>query len=126
MRDLNPATNTDPFPDWPFGVGSSDARGVICRDESIRVPLDVAECPNCHFMLEAKPGMITTDASGTRWITTIRLRCRSGDGGGPCSEHCDWPGVKATIRDWMRKTYQVPPRDHTVGAVEAALFDADE
>lgn len=126
MPDLNPAANTDPFPDWPFGVDSSAARGVICRNETVRVPLDVAECPNCHFMLEAVPGMITTDGDGTRWITTIRLRCRSGSGEGPCPEHPDWTGVKERVRDWMRDNYQVPPRDHTVDPVEAALFSDDE
>ena len=53
MPALNPACDTDPFPDWPFGVNSD--RRVIVRDEWVRVPLDVVKCPTCHFMLEATP-----------------------------------------------------------------------
>lgn len=125
MHDLNPAVATDPFPDWPFGVHGSTDRHVICRGEKVRVPLDVAECPNCHFILEAEPGIIPIDENGTRWIDTISMRCRSGEGKGPCRTHPEWASVQERVRDWMRETYQVPPRDHTVSEPMKRLFFED-
>lgn len=133
MLDLNPACNTDPFPDWPFGINSD--RKVICRDEWVRVPLDVAECPYCGFMLKARPRMVTHDPIPGQ-ISTITLRCRTADDAGDdadLSTHLEthsrqpyvhWMPVEKRVLEWMQETYQVPPDEHVVNApVERLLFN---
>ncbi|WP_103029981.1 hypothetical protein [Salinibacter altiplanensis] len=133
MPDLNPACDTDPFPDWPFGAASD--RRVIARDEWVRVPLSVEECPYCGFMLSARTQRVLT--VDTEWgnysrIESIKLRCRTvldKD----LSEHLEthshqpytkWPPVEKKVREWMQKTYQAPPDRHTVAgaAMEHAFF----
>jgi hypothetical protein len=126
MSDLNPACNSDPFPDWPFGVNSD--RRLIARDEWVRVPLDVAECPTCHFMLEATPMQVVRE-HGVGEIRSIDLRCltwHDNDDAQCWGQHimeahrCD--RVVRRVNDWMRETYQVPSEDHTVtDAVKDAL-----
>lgn len=131
MPDLNPAVTTDPFPDWPFGVNGD--RDVIARDEWVRVPLDVAECPTCHFMLEAMPMRIARE-NGVGEIKAIELRCltwhnsddtdsNSSMWGQHIMEAHDCNRVIRRVTGWMRETYQVPPDDHTVtDPVKQALF----
>ena len=130
MLDLNPAVSTDPFPDWPFGVNGD--RDVIARGEWVRVPLDVAECPTCHFMLEATPMHVVRE-HGVGEIRSIDLRCltwHDSDQEAHWGQHimeahrCD--RVVRRVNDWMQETYQVPPDDHTVtDSMKQVLFDRE-
>ena len=127
MPDLNPAATTDPFPDWPFGVNGD--RRVIARDEWVRVPLDVAKCPTCHFMLEAMPARIARE-HGVGEIKAIDLRCltwhdddQAEHWGQHIMEAPDCNRVIRRVTGWMRQTYQVPPDDHTISdPVKHAFF----